>query len=243
MKSFMTVMLLLTCIVSVPSTGIAAKYREIDAEGVKTFLDAGALVVNPMTPVEYGNEHIASSVNIPIELLASAGVLPGDKAAPIVFYCLNQRCVYSWRAAEKAADLGYANLYVFRGGIAEWKAAGHAVEAKARLPDVELRRVGTDRLAKMLEQEDMVLLDINSEEDAAKFWIDTPRRIYIPLSQLKARYTALPKDKKIVVVCLKGQRGPTAIRYLASKGFKDLQLLEGGVQKWVLEGRPIKKSR
>ncbi len=88
----------------------------------------------------------------------------------------------------------------------------------------------------------MVLLDINADEDADKFWVDTPKRVHIPLNDLRERYTSLPRNKPIVVMCLKGHRGPTAIRFLASKGYGNLALVDGGIQKWVLEGRPIKKK-
>ena len=219
----------------------AANYNEIDAEGTRKLMDkGGVLVVNPLSSIEYGNEHIAGSVNIPIEKLKSG--LPKDKAMPLVFYCLGEKCVYSWRAAEDAASLGYSNVYAFRGGIPAWKAAGYPVESTLKLPDIEVPAISTEKLAAMLGTEDIVLLDINCEEDADKFWVDTPKRVYIPLTDLKDNYTSIPKNKKVVVLCLKGQRSPTAARYLVLKGYKDVQIVEGGIQKWVLEGRPIKKK-
>lgn len=219
----------------------AAKYQELEAEGLKKLMDKGnVLVVNPLSPIEYDVEHIAGSVNIPIENLKSA--LPKDKGMPIVFYCLGEKCVYSWRAAEDAADLGYKNTYAFRGGLPAWKAAGYPVESTLKLPDVEVPAISTEKLAMMLEKEDFVLLDVNSEEDVATFWIDSPKRVYIPLKDLKEKYASIPKNKKVVVLCLKGQRSPTAARYLALKGHKDVQIVEGGIQKWILEGRPVKKK-
>lgn len=221
---------------------MAAKYRDIDAVGVKNMMDGGnVLLVNPMTPIEFDNEHIPGSVNIPIEVLAEK--LPKDKSMPLVFYCLGQKCVYSWRAADDAIALGYADVYVFRGGIPEWKDAGYPTVSTAKLPEMNVRTVSTAKLAQMLESEEMVLLDINSESDAARFWIDTPKRVYISLNDLKERYAVLPRDRKIVIMCLRGQRGPTAVRFLASKGYKHLQLLEGGLEKWVFEGRPVRKGQ
>lgn len=235
--------LLMTLSALLLSSGLclAATYQEIDVAGVKKLIDKGnALVVNPLSPVEFDNEHIPGSVNIPIEVLKSG--LPKDKAMPIVFYCLGEKCVYSWRAAEDAAELGYINVYAFRGGIPAWKSAGYTTDSTLKLPSIEAPLVSTDKLAEMLKDEDMVLLDINSEEDAAKFWIDTPKRLYIPLTDLKEQYAKVPKNKTIVVLCLKGQRSPIAARYLAAKGYKDIFVVDGGIQKWVLEGRPIKKK-
>jgi rhodanese-related sulfurtransferase len=235
--------LLLTLLVLVLTSGLclAAKYQEIDVVGVKKLIDKGnVLVVNPLSSIEFDNEHIPGSVNIPLENLVSG--LPKDKAMPIVFYCLGEKCVYSWRAAEEAAELGYTNSYAFRGGIPAWKSAGYATESTLKLPDIEIPLVSTAQLAEMLKTEDMVLLDINCEEDAAKFWIDSPKRLFIPLNDLKEKYATVPKNKKVVVLCLKGHRSPTAARYLVAKGFKDVSVVDGGIQKWVLEGRPVKKK-
>jgi rhodanese-related sulfurtransferase len=234
-------LLVLSLILTV-NIALAEKYREIDAKGVKKLLDAGnALVINPLTPIEFDHEHIPGSVNIPIEFLA--GKLPADRKMPIVFYCIGEKCVYSWRAAELAADLGYTNTYAFRGGIPEWKAAGYPTTSILKLPDVAVPAVSPERLAQMLEKEDMVLVDINSEADAGRFWIDTPKRVYISLNDLRENYTYLPKDKKIVIVDLRGQRGPMAVRFLMAKEFKNVLYLEGGLERWVFEGHPIKRVK
>ena len=99
-------------------------YKEIDAAGTKALMEnAGALVVFPLSPIEFDNQHIEGSVNIVMDMLEYE--LPGDKERIIVFYCLGIKCVASWRAAEKAVELGYTNVYAFREGIPGWKAAGY----------------------------------------------------------------------------------------------------------------------
>jgi rhodanese-related sulfurtransferase len=220
----------------------AEKYRGIDAKGVKKLLDAGnALVINPLTPIEFDHEHIPGSINIPIEFLAVK--LPADRNIPVVFYCIGEKCVYSWRAAEIAADLGYTNVYAFRGGIPEWKAAGYPPTSILKLPDIVVPAITPEKLAKMLAKEDMVLVDINSEADADRFWIDTPKRVYVSLNDFRENYIHLPKDKKIVIVDLRGQRGPMVVRFLMVKGYNNVLYLEGGLERWVFEGHPIKRAK
>ena len=90
--------------------------------------------------------------------------------------------------------------------------------------------------------QDFVLLDVCLKRDADKFWIDSPNRIHIPFDQIEARLDEIPKDKKVVVICLKGKRSPTAIRYLTAKGFSNLVSVKGGLQQWILEGKPVKTS-
>jgi PQQ-dependent catabolism-associated CXXCW motif protein len=46
----------------------------------------------------------------------------GDKAAPIVLYCLAD-CWMSWNATKRAASYGYTQLYWYRDGTTGWEAA------------------------------------------------------------------------------------------------------------------------
>ncbi len=230
------------CLFLAANTSIAAKYQEIDTKGVKAMMDAGGvLLVNPMTPLEHAIEHIVGSVNIPIERLKKG--LPADKNKPIVFYCLGEKCVYSWRAAEDAADLGYKKVYAYRGGIPAWKAAGYPTASTEKVPDVDIPAISTEQLAQKLKSEDIVLVDINAEEDANKFWVDSPKRVHIDLIDFDQKYQSLPKNKELIVMCLKGHRGSAAARFLVAKGYKNVKIVEGGIQKWVLEGRPVKKKQ
>lgn len=48
----------------------------------------------------------------------------GNKALPLVFFCVNSQCWLSYNASLRAAALGYSEAYWYRGGIAAWRAAG-----------------------------------------------------------------------------------------------------------------------
>lgn len=221
---------------------LAKNYQDIDATALKAMMDReDVLVVFPLSKIEYNDLHIRGSVNIDLERMAEE--LPAEKNRKIVFYCLGEKCTASWRAAEKAVSLGYTNVYAFRAGLPAWVAAGYPTETIEKLPDVKLQKISTDDLQGMLlGNPDMVLLDVCLEVDARKFWIDSPKRIHIPADDMQDRYGDLPRGKKIAVICLKGTRAPTIIRYLAAKGFKNLLLVEGGMQKWIMEGKPVKTS-
>lgn len=218
----------------------AQGYQDIDAAGVKMLMEKqDALVVFPLSPIEFDNQHIQGSVNIVMDMLPYE--LPDNKNQPLVFYCLGVKCVASWRAAEQAVALGYQNVYAFREGIPGWDKAGYPLVSDNPLPDVEVTRISTLELAEALANEDILLLDINLKEDARKFHIDHEKRRHIPLDELKVSLPQLPKEKRIVVICLKGRRSPTAVQYLIGQGYQDVVMVEGGVQQWVLEGRPVKR--
>lgn len=50
-------------------------------------------------------------------------VTQGDKAKPLVFYCLNTQCWMSYNAALRAINMGFTNVMWYRGGIEAWTQA------------------------------------------------------------------------------------------------------------------------
>ncbi|MBI4291252.1 MAG: sulfurtransferase [Betaproteobacteria bacterium] len=48
----------------------------------------------------------------------------GDKAKPLVWFCVNPQCWLSYNAALRAVALGYSRVYWYRGGVEAWRAAG-----------------------------------------------------------------------------------------------------------------------
>lgn len=61
--------------------------------------------------------------------------LPTDAATPLVFYCYNEQCEASHRAAEGAIALGFENVSVMGAGIAGWVEAGQPVEGNGPAPE------------------------------------------------------------------------------------------------------------
>ena len=51
-------------------------------------------------------------------------VTGGNKAMPVVAYCLNPHCWLSYNAALRAINMGYTHVLWYRGGIEAWQAAG-----------------------------------------------------------------------------------------------------------------------
>jgi rhodanese-related sulfurtransferase len=57
-----------------------------------------------------------------------ADKLPADKDRQLVFYCYNERCGASHRAAELAVAEGYQRVSVLPAGIVGWAESGQPVE-------------------------------------------------------------------------------------------------------------------
>jgi rhodanese-related sulfurtransferase len=101
-------------------------------DDLSKWIDAGkAKVYDANNDEVYAAGHIPGAVHVDHAKL-DASVLPTDKANNLVFYCYNEQCGASHKAAAQAVDLGYKNVFVYKGGIEGWKKAGKPVEtAKA----------------------------------------------------------------------------------------------------------------
>ena len=51
--------------------------------------------------------------------------LPQDKSEKLVFYCYNEQCPASHKAAEKAIIAGHSDVHILPAGIMGWKKAGY----------------------------------------------------------------------------------------------------------------------
>jgi len=76
-----------------------------------------------------------------------------------------------------------------------------------------------------LDRTDALLLDVREGDEFSRGHI--PKAINLPLSQLRARYVELSKDRDIWVCCAVGQRGYFATRFLTQHGYRS-QNLSGG---------------
>lgn len=76
--------------------------------------------------------HLPGAMNINVgEVKSLAPELLPAKTAGIVVYCASATCTNSDQVAVQLQALGYTDVAVFKGGKAEWHAAGHALEGGA----------------------------------------------------------------------------------------------------------------
>ena len=95
-------------------------YRQVNAEEADSMMEEESryIILDVRTAQEYSEKHIPGAVNVPNEIIGSAGIpeLP-DKAQLILVYCRSGN--RSKQAAEKLAKLGYTIIVEF-GGIHDW---------------------------------------------------------------------------------------------------------------------------
>ena len=107
--------------------GGAAIQRVGDAAALKAKMDTGnMLVVHALNAEHYAKGHVPGAVNVDYEKMTPE-MLPADKNQALVFYCAGPMCPVSKMAAKKAATWGHTNVWVYKGGIKQWRSAGMTV--------------------------------------------------------------------------------------------------------------------
>lgn len=103
----------------------------VDAKWVKKALDdkQGVVIVDARIASEYAEGHLPGALNTDgkhVEQLPN--VLPANKTTPVLFYCNGPKCIKSSALASRAVELGYSQVYWFRGGVPEWVSHGFPLE-------------------------------------------------------------------------------------------------------------------
>lgn len=74
-----------------------------------------------------------------------------------------------------------------------------------------------------------VLIDVRESWERELFNIGG---IHIPMGELPARYSEIPRDEDVVFYCEKGIRSVIAIQRLETVGYTRLYNLAGGMKAW-----------
>jgi rhodanese-related sulfurtransferase len=104
-----------------------------------------------------------------------------------------------------------------------------------------IKEIEVDELKSKLEKgEKFYFIDCREQEEWDEAHIEGAT--LIPLSVFPQNYEEVLKDKsaQIVVQCRSGKRSMNACMFLLSKGYSDLNNLEGGIMAWSAAGFPTK---
>lgn len=104
----------------------SSKKEEIKLSDLKTVTKdevAEMIKVSDVTIVDARDENSFTAGHIDGAINYGKADLPTDKNVKLVFYCGGVKCPAAAKAAKIAAEAGYKNVMVFRGGWAEWNTA------------------------------------------------------------------------------------------------------------------------
>lgn len=90
--------------------------------------------------------------------------------------------------------------------------------------------------AQRMAAQGAMLLDVREPDEWAAG--HAPDATHVPLGQLAARLSTVPRDASVVAVCRSGGRSEQATRFLRQHGY-DAANLDGGMRAWVRAGGRI----
>lgn len=103
----------------------------ITLEALKNKLDNDdqPVIVEVLSPQEYGRAHIPGALNIPYQKITKEAKERFETDEEIVVYCSDEECTASEIAAEKLDSSGFSNVFRYKGGKKEWSEAGLPLES------------------------------------------------------------------------------------------------------------------
>lgn len=85
-----------------------------------------------------------------------------------------------------------------------------------------------------------LLVDVREADEIVELAFDVPNILHIPLSEFEERFTEIPKDKEVVVVCKHGVRSLRAAGFLVNHGYEKVVNMQHGIVRWAQKGFPTK---
>ncbi len=95
--------------------------------------------------------------------------------------------------------------------------------------------IGFDDLRREIDAGAVEVIDVREPSEFRAGHVPGSRNL--PLSRFDP--SALPRDRKLVVICLSGARSANALRHLRQAGFDNAVHFAGGVSMWRSLGGPL----
>ncbi len=170
--------------------------------------------------------HIQGAVAIPKDkVIAEREQFPLDRKAYIVLYSDNTDLADLRKLTKEIGSWGYQNVAILRGGFQGWQKAGGPIQRDLvstkifYLPRPHPGEITGDEFMNIVRNQPKtkLVLDVRTKAEAAAGIL--PGALNIPVDELSARVSELPKDKEIVTHCRTGLRAEMAYSILRNAGY------------------------
>jgi rhodanese-related sulfurtransferase len=122
-------------------------------------------------------------------------------------------------------------------GPAPSQPASAPAAAGASLPSISPQAL-LERQAK--GDASVFVLDVRTPQEFAAGHV--PGAVNVPYDQVASQLAQIPKDKDVVLYCKSGRRAGLAADVLAANGYTKLEHLQGDIQAWLQDGRPVESG-
>ncbi len=192
--------------------------------GLEDLGESGAdHLVDVREPLAYAAGHMQGAVCLPVGMIpAFAGwfISEGDTIALIA----SEEDELA-QAMAHLVRIGLDNIVGGYVGVIPAAAQGKAMQSIAMIDTEEVAR----RLAE--DSEDWTLLDVRALDERQQGSIDESEHVYV--GELNTRWKELDRDRHYTLMCASGMRASVAAGWLASQGFKHLDVYLGSMGAWT----------
>ncbi len=199
------------------------------------------VIFDVRTKDEYNEAHIKGAINhdyYSSDLKAYLRTL--DKEKTYLVYCRTKN--RSSKAASMMKQMGFKHLYYINGGMSKWIREGRPVVKPGSEQDSFYKMVETDEGQRMIEKnknnKEFVLLDVRTKAEYLESHIKGCINHDYYSDDIKEFLKTLDRDKTYLVYCRTQNRSKKATKIMKDLGFKYLYYMNGGMTKWLKEGRP-----
>ena len=199
---------------------------------LETWIKGGEpfVLIDLRDPETAAKGFVPGAIGIPAQdLPAWKDRFPENKKAPVVLYDVGQAGSESFKTVR---GWGYVNTTMLRDGIASWKGelATGAPVAPTKIAYAKKLKPGEltiDEFKKIVDVRpaDTLILDVREQPVDGILVGALP----IPQSQLEARFSEVPKEKRVAIYCNTGILAKLAYDLLVAKGYDKIGWLNAVV--------------
>ena len=134
MKRLITISIALLFTLSGLGTAVAAdddfplraKYPEVKVISTEDMVARydDTIIVDVRSTMEFDVAHVAKAAHVSVSKATFSSDLEKVRSkngtTPVAFYCNGHTCAKSYKAAKKAQEAGFANVYAYDAGIFDW---------------------------------------------------------------------------------------------------------------------------
>jgi glyoxylase-like metal-dependent hydrolase (beta-lactamase superfamily II)/rhodanese-related sulfurtransferase len=197
--------------------------------------DAGALVVDVRTDVQFDDAHVPGAICITALRGGFGSRLAwiADRDQPVVF--VGRDDADALVAAELAQAVAITNVAGrLAGGMTSWREERRAVQAVERMSVPELHEQWSPN------GNAPQVLDVRERTEWDEGHI--PGSLHVPYHDLNALPDGLDPDRPVAAICASGQRSAVAASLLQREGAAHVvHVVDGGVGTWAAAGWPIER--
>jgi rhodanese-related sulfurtransferase len=210
------------------------------------------IIIDVRSKEEFEVIHVSKAKHVPVTkssfLADLEKVRSKEDAASIAFYCNGHTCAKSYKAAEKAMNAGFKNIYCFDAGIFEWATAypeNSVLLGKSPVDpgsliskaDLNARMIGWTDFSAQAGAAGSMIIDIRDPFQRSKDAtlpqnknVKLKRVRNIPLDRLtKLLAKGEFKDQQLLIFDAVGKQVRWLQYYLEEGGYSNYAFLEKGV--------------